>query len=334
MNEETIVAVYDTAEHADAAVRDLIAADVPESAISRHDRTASGMTPLHETTTGEPPREEGFWSRLFGGERDYDHQVYDRSVESGSTVISVRVSDGHIERVSEILDRHNPIDIDERASGYGLAGTTEDGVAGVPPVGYAETRATGMRSAETEYDAPVARSAELRSPGLGLGEGGLPGGGVAYETTGSDLTDAGAVAPTGLGATSRVGTDESETLQLAEEQLTVGKRLVNRGTTRVRRYVVETPVEEQVSLHEERVTLDRRPVTGTVAPGASSFTDRTIEMAETREEAVVSKTAHVTEEVRLRKEAVERVETVRDTVRREEVEVEQVPGETVTNPRP
>jgi uncharacterized protein (TIGR02271 family) len=82
------------------------------------------------------------------------------------------------------------------------------------------------------------------------------------------------------------------------------------------------------------VTLDRRPVTGTVAPGAGSFTDRTIEMAETREEAVVSKTAHVTEEVRLRKEAVERIETVRDTVRREEVEVEQVPGETVTNPRP
>jgi hypothetical protein len=95
------------------------------------------MTPVDDTTTAEPPREEGFWSRLFGGDRNYDHQVYDRSLEAGSTVISVRVADAHVTRVSEILERHNPIDIDERASGYGLAG--------VPPVGFAET----------QYDAPL-----------------------------------------------------------------------------------------------------------------------------------------------------------------------------------
>ena len=35
--------------------------------------------------------------------------------------------------------------------------------------------------------------------------------------------------------------------QLAEEQLAVGKRLINRRGTRVRRYVVETPVEENVN---------------------------------------------------------------------------------------
>jgi stress response protein YsnF len=101
----------------------------------------------------------------------------------------------------------------------------------------------------------------------------------------------------------------------------------------VRRYVVETPVEEQVTLHDQRVVLDRRPVTGTVMPDAGSFTDRVIEMAETREEAVVSKTAQVVEEVRLRRESVERVETVRDTVRREDVEVEQLPKERLTPPR-
>src|ERR1700728_3552258 len=49
-------------------------------------------------------------------------------------------------------------------------------------------------------------------------------------------------------------------------------------------------------------------------------------MTETSEEAVVSKTARVPEEVSLRKEASDRVETVRDTVRRDEVEIEQVPG--------
>jgi uncharacterized protein (TIGR02271 family) len=313
MSEETIVAVFDSAEQADAAVRDLIAAEVPENAISRHARTASGMTTVADTTQAEPPREEGFWSRLFGGDRDYDNHVYDRSVEAGSTVVSVRVPDAHVALVSEILDRHNPVDIDERASGYGLASTTTAGAAGVAPAGFGET----------QYDAPISRSAET-----GVDAAALPVG-RAYETTGSDLTGTGAVAPTGLG-TAPIGADQSETLQLAEERLAVGKRLINRGTTRVRRYVVETPVEEQISLHDERVTLDRRPVTGAVAPGTGSFTDRTIEMSETQEEAVVSKTAHVTEEVRLRKEAIDRVETVRDTLRREEVDVEQVPGETVT----
>jgi uncharacterized protein (TIGR02271 family) len=316
MNEETIVAVYDSPEQADAAMRDLIAANVLESAISRHGRTANGMTSVDETRVAEPVREEGFWSRLFGGDHDHDHDVYDRSIESGSTVISVHVPDADVLRVSEILDRHSPIDIDERASRHGFASTTEAGTAGVPPVGYAETR----------YDGPIPRSAET-----GVEDIALPVG-RAYETTGSDLTETVPAVGTDIGATGSV--DESETLRLAEERLTIGKRLVNRGGTRVRRYVVETPVEEQVTLHDERVTLDRRPVTGTVTPDAGSFTDRTIEMAETREEAVVSKTAYVTEEVRLRKEAVDRVETVRDTVRREEVEIERLPEETVATPRP
>ena len=47
-------------------------------------------------------------------------------------------------------------------------------------------------------------------------------------------------------------------IQLAEESLVVGKRMVNRGTTRIRRYVVETPVEAQVTLHSEKVLVERR----------------------------------------------------------------------------
>jgi uncharacterized protein (TIGR02271 family) len=111
---------------------------------------------------------------------------------------------------------------------------------------------------------------------------------------------------------------------LAEESLAVGKRAVSGGTTRVRRYVVETPVEEQVALQDEKVVVDRRPVTG--GQPVADFTDKTIEMTETHEEPVISKTARVTEEVSLHKEVTDRVEKVRDTVRRDEIEVEQVPG--------
>ena len=54
----------------------------------------------------------------------------------------------------------------------------------------------------------------------------------------------------------------------------------------------------------------------------SAFQDRTIEMQAPSEEAVVGKEARVVEEIGVRKEATERVETVRDTVRHTEVEVE------------
>jgi stress response protein YsnF len=45
-------------------------------------------------------------------------------------------------------------------------------------------------------------------------------------------------------------------------------------------------------------------------------------VTESDEEAVVSKTARVKEEVVVHKEATDRVETVRDTVRRQDVEIE------------
>ncbi|RYY06259.1 MAG: DUF2382 domain-containing protein [Alphaproteobacteria bacterium] len=76
--------------------------------------------------------------------------------------------------------------------------------------------------------------------------------------------------------------------------------------------------------------LERHPVTDGRVP-TDSFSDKTIEMTEMTEEAVVSKSAHVYEEIGLRKEVNDRVETVRDTVRKEEVEVVQVPGSPTTS---
>jgi len=39
---------------------------------------------------------------------------------------------------------------------------------------------------------------------------------------------------------------------LAEEQLNAGRRLLQDGNTRIRRFVTERPAEAQVTLHEER----------------------------------------------------------------------------------
>src|SRR4051812_26660496 len=125
MTDETIVAVYDTPEHAALAARDLETAGVPSSAISQH---ASGGIATSSTTTPAPRHEKGFWTSLFGGEPEYEHDttVYDRSLESGSTVVTVKAPEQHIAAVMDILERHHPIDIDERAASYGLGsgGTT------------------------------------------------------------------------------------------------------------------------------------------------------------------------------------------------------------------
>jgi uncharacterized protein (TIGR02271 family) len=119
-----------------------------------------------------------------------------------------------------------------------------------------------------------------------------------------------------------------ERIPLAEEQIVVGKREVGRGYVRVRSYVVETPVEERVTLHQERVDIERRPADRPIEPGDEAFRERVIEATETSEEAVVSKEARVREEVVVRKEAEERTETVHDTVRRTEVEIEDEKGRT------
>lgn len=247
MSEQNIVAVYDTAAHADAAIQELKSANVPASSISRH---AKGGAAAGKAS---PAPEPGFWASLFGSG---ESTVYDRSVESGSIAVSVKSSGQQVTQISNILERHNPIDLDEQDVAYTATTTTK----AVPK----------------------------------------PAGPMPEKTA------------------------ENDTIQLAAERLTVGKRAVKGGTTRVHTYVVETPVEEQVTLHSETVHVDRRAVSDGRKVTGADFQDKTIEMQEVGEEAVVGKAARVVEEISLRKEASDHVETVKDTVRHEEVKIEEV----------
>jgi uncharacterized protein (TIGR02271 family) len=117
------------------------------------------------------------------------------------------------------------------------------------------------------------------------------------------------------------GAANEEVIPLAEENIEVGKQAIDHGTTRIRRYVVETPVEREVTLHGERVTVERRTPTTAAGSVPGQFEERVVEVHETDEVPIVQKTAHVDEEVVIRREPTERTETVRETVRREEVEV-------------
>lgn len=122
---------------------------------------------------------------------------------------------------------------------------------------------------------------------------------------------------------------DQEAISLVQEELHVGKREVDKGTVRAHTYIVETPVQEDVTLREERVTVERRPVDRPADPSMiDAFEERTIEMTETAEEAVVEKTARVVEEVVLGKEVDTRTKRVEDTVRRTEVDIDSSNGNT------
>ena len=118
------------------------------------------------------------------------------------------------------------------------------------------------------------------------------------------------------------GAGAGGTIEVAEEQLKVGKRDVSHGRVKVRSYVVEDQVSEDVTLRSEEVDVERRPVDRVVDNADAAFRERTVEVEESAEEAVVAKEAHVVEEIDVSKRVETGVETVTDTVRRTEVEVD------------
>jgi uncharacterized protein (TIGR02271 family) len=113
-------------------------------------------------------------------------------------------------------------------------------------------------------------------------------------------------------------------IPVVEEELQVGKRAVERGGVRVFTRVVERPVEEQVRLREEHATIERHPADRPVTDAdLAAMREGTLEVRETVEEPVVQKVARVTEEIEVGKRVDERTETVRDTVRHTEVQVDE-----------
>ena len=113
-------------------------------------------------------------------------------------------------------------------------------------------------------------------------------------------------------------------LPVIEENIQVGKRQVESGRMRIYTEVIETPVEEQVTLREERVNVERRPIDRAISSAdMTAFKEGEMEIRTTSEEAVVSKEARVVEEVVIGKETTERTETIRDSVRRTDVHVDE-----------
>jgi uncharacterized protein (TIGR02271 family) len=124
-----------------------------------------------------------------------------------------------------------------------------------------------------------------------------------------------------------VNASAGTSLPVIEEELQVGKRVVETGGVRLRSRIIEKPVEERLRLREEHVHVERHAVDRPASQAdIDAFKEEVIEVTEQAEVPVVSKQAQVVEEVSLSKEVEERTETIRDTLRSTEVEVENLSG--------
>ena len=113
--------------------------------------------------------------------------------------------------------------------------------------------------------------------------------------------------------------------KVIEEKLQVGKRVEQTGGARLRSRIVEQPVEASVRLREEHVSVDRKAVNRPATEADfKAFKEGEVEVTERAERAVVGKEARVVEEVTLGKEVTERKKDIHETVRKTEVEVEQI----------
>ena len=116
-----------------------------------------------------------------------------------------------------------------------------------------------------------------------------------------------------------------------EERLDVSKRDVERGGARIRSRIIERPVEETIRLREEHVVVNRRPVDREFTDAdLQNFQPGEMEITEHAEVPVVGKQARVVEEIEVGKNVTEREETIRDTVRSTDVNVEEFDADTDT----
>ncbi|GAB5519930.1 MAG: hypothetical protein RhofKO_21810 [Rhodothermales bacterium] len=224
----------------------------------------------------------GLIGALVGaGVPDDDAEFYAEGVRRGGTLVMVDATDANVDRVVDVLNASNPIDLEDRSAYW-----RENGWTG--------------------YDADTAA--------------------YTADEVDTERTSYAAYTP----RTETIATEGEEVLEVVEEELKVGKREVQTGGVRVHKHVGERPVEEDVTLREEHVTVERRAVNRPATEADFTTGDRVVEMVETAEEVVTAKEARVVEEVVVGKEAMQHTETVRDTVRFTEIDIEHLDSDYTT----
>ena len=225
---------------------------------------------------------------------------YQDQVGRGKTLVIVRASDDDsAERAADILESCGAEKIAGRETDTDYSADRPSAFGGKP-----ESRVDEVSERQTLRD---------DMPEVGAGERD-----INYRTARVDES--------GVRAGQESFSPEDRVIPVTEEQLVVGKRAVQSGRVRIYGRVTEKPVEQSVQLQSERVTVDRRAV-DRPAGARDKKDDVVIEITETKEEPVIGKQERVVEEIVIGKTTEEHTETVRDTVRRKDVEIERTGNE-------
>ena len=228
-------------------------------------------------------RHPSFWQRLFGDDVDDNNAAeYNRAIQSGGVLLTVRAPKDQANHIEQELSAF--------AADYSSVGHNDGPLTGSP--GHNEGPLTGGEFAGETNDQAVTTKTEFKTQNA-----------------------APAATDPALGA-------DRDAVKLAEEQVDIGKRRVSDGAVKLRRYTVEDEVSEDVSLFDQHAEVFRRAVDEPAYLNDVDWSDKTVVVEESHEIPTIAKTARVKEEVGLREEETARVETVKDTVRRQEVEVE------------
>ncbi|HEY0204321.1 MAG TPA: YsnF/AvaK domain-containing protein [Acetobacteraceae bacterium] len=319
-HDNQIVALYETMSEANKARDMLVHAGVSSESIQVMDKASDTMAGGVDYEAGN----QGMWGAIKSlFVPDEEAHAYNHAISKGHAMVVVSPArSANREAIIHTLEATNPIDFDAkleewRQSGYDYQGSGNQGSgtasatvnrAASTPANYAVNQTTATDN--------IPASAGMASTAATMGAS------PTSAMAGSPSTPAAGTSATAASMSTAAG--DTDTIKVMEERLRVGKREVATGAVRVRSYVVERPIEEQVSLHEERVHVERHPVDRevTAADAANAFQERTIEAQARSEEAVVQKDVRVIEEIGIRKDVSDRTETVHDTVRKTEVDVE------------
>jgi uncharacterized protein (TIGR02271 family) len=305
-----ITAMFDTRAEADAAA-DHLARDIgiQRSAVQVHGGEAAAGTSRTPASAAAGAEDVGFWSALRDlFVPDEDRPTYAEGIRRGSFLVTAEVDDTAVDRAMDLLESHGAVDLDTREAQWragGWSGQESMGTGTVASLPTSPELGVAGTTRETITERP----------------GGAGGDFTTNPAPGQMDSASDATRRTGTAGTT-TGRTTDEVIPVVEERIQIGKRDVERGRVRVRSYIVERPVSEQVTLRGEHVEVQRRRVDRPATANDDLFRERTIEAVERGEEAVVAKETRVTEEVVLRKDATERTETVTDTVRHTEVKVE------------
>jgi hypothetical protein len=293
MHGYNLVAVYDSLDTARRVSDRLLAEGVSPADVRLTDAA------LTRGTSDVPHREGGFFDWLFASDvPDYDRDRYSTHLNEKRVAVSVRAADQHWhDRMLAIMEEFNPIDIEEDGHAVTgerhVTGATHFGATSVPPAGA---------TARSNLDATARTDARMTA-----------------------RHDLGTTATTGAHARTRTGAEHEEVIPVVKEELDVGKRQTERRY-RVKSYVIEHPIEKTVMVRDERVEIEHRPISR--SGDLRMPQEREIEVVERHEEPFAEKRVTGNEEIVVRKETVERPETVRGTVRETKVDVEKEPAGT------